>query len=65
MVQQLHAQDMCVYVSRRSYKLETGKLVNVIINIGPREHSICQVEVSASGRSLMQRNPTECGVCCV
>jgi hypothetical protein len=23
----------------------------------------CQVEVSATGRSLIQRNPTECGVC--
>ena len=22
----------------------------------------CQVEVSATGRSLVQRNPTECGV---
>ena len=26
--------------------------------------SVCyQVEVSATGRSLIQRNPTECGVC--
>jgi hypothetical protein len=23
----------------------------------------CQVEVSASGRSLVQRSPTDCGVC--
>jgi hypothetical protein len=23
----------------------------------------CQVEVSATGRSLIQRSPTECGVC--
>jgi hypothetical protein len=23
----------------------------------------CQVEVSAMGRSLVQRNPTDCGVC--
>jgi len=23
----------------------------------------CQVEVSATGRSLVQRSPTECGVC--
>jgi hypothetical protein len=23
----------------------------------------CQVEVSAKGRSLVQRNPTDCGVC--
>jgi len=23
----------------------------------------CQVEVSASGRSLVQRSPTECGIC--
>jgi hypothetical protein len=23
----------------------------------------CQVEVSATGRSLVQRSPTDCGVC--
>jgi hypothetical protein len=23
----------------------------------------CQVEVSATGRSLAQRSPTDCGVC--
>jgi hypothetical protein len=23
---------------------------------------LCQVEISASGRSLVQRSPTECGV---
>jgi hypothetical protein len=23
----------------------------------------CQVEVSATGRSLLQRSPTDCGVC--
>jgi hypothetical protein len=25
----------------------------------------CQVEVSATGLSLVERNPTECGVSCV
>jgi len=62
-VQQLHAQDTCLYVSRRSYKLQIENLVNVIINIGPRGHSNFQVEVSTSGQSLMQKSPTECGVC--
>jgi hypothetical protein len=51
MVQQLHAQDTCLYVSRRSYNLQIGNLVNLIINRG---HSICQVEVSALGRSLVK-----------
>jgi hypothetical protein len=63
MVQQLYAQDTCLYVTRRSYKLQIGNLINLIINIGPRGHYIVRVEVSASCRSLMQRSPTECGVC--
>ena len=62
-MQQLHAQDTCLYVSRRSYKLQIGKLVNLIIIVEPRVRFICQVEVSASGRSHVQKSPTECGVC--
>jgi hypothetical protein len=27
------------------------------------QRSCCQGEVSATGRSLVQRSPTECGVC--
>jgi hypothetical protein len=27
------------------------------------ERVCCQVEVSATGRSLVQRSPTDCGVC--
>ena len=63
MVQQLYAQDTCLYVSRRSYKLQIGKLVNLIIIVEPRVRFICQVEVSASGRSLAQRSPISCGMC--
>jgi hypothetical protein len=48
--------------SRSSYKLQIGNLANLTINRGTRGHSICQVEVSASGRSLVQRSPTECDV---
>jgi len=31
-VQQLYAQDTCLYVSRRSCKLQIEKFVNMIIN---------------------------------
>jgi hypothetical protein len=62
MVQQLYAQDTCLYVSGRPYMLQIRNLVNVI-NIEPRGHSSCQVKISVSGRSLVQKSPTECGVC--
>jgi hypothetical protein len=43
----------CGFESHRGH--ECLSLVSVVC---------CQVEVSASGRSLVQRSPTECGVSC-
>jgi hypothetical protein len=33
------------------------------VDVCPVQCLCCQVEVSATGRSLVQRSPTECGVC--
>jgi len=43
-------------------QFKSRKLVTFIINTKLAGHSSCQVQVPLSGRSFLQRSPTECGV---
>jgi hypothetical protein len=63
--------SMPIPVAARSKSLVCGRALAGIVGSNPTrgmdvclvQYLCCQVEVSATGRSLVQRSPTDCGVC--
>jgi len=62
MVQQLYAQDTCLYVSRRLYKLQIEKLVNLIVNrsLHLSARSLCVGPITRAEESYLVCCLSEC-----
>jgi hypothetical protein len=62
---------VALFAEIRSECFKNGRALAEIVGSNPTvgmdvclvQRLCCQVEVSATGRSLFQRNPTDCGVC--